>query len=123
MNTQQVICGPAQRVGNMRFSRKPFKRSVKQSGDTNKGEGSHSDFYYTDSENENVESDTNIELENQIDDEEEKMGELYTRKFQDRKAREMQVHVASRQPDISNNPGSNAKQIFNSNPQQRGLSH
>lgn len=35
MNTQQVIRGPAQRVGNMRVSRKPFKRSAKQSGDTN----------------------------------------------------------------------------------------
>lgn len=124
MNNQQVTHGPAQKVGNMRVSRKPFKRkSVKQQLIAYTKEDFQSDSYHTDTE---IESDieySDIEDLTDDDEEEERMNQLNIQELQNRQSREMKAHVASRKPDISSNPGSNAKQIYNSNPQQRGLSH
>ncbi|GAA5798480.1 hypothetical protein HPULCUR_003884 [Helicostylum pulchrum] len=96
MTNPTVIHGPAQRVGKMRVSRKPAKKTLES------------------------EKRDNSEEEVSEDEDPEVLHDLVMRDLQ---ARNIQAQAASRQSEVSNNPGSNVKQIFVNSAQPRGLSH
>ncbi|KAG2234864.1 hypothetical protein INT48_000527 [Thamnidium elegans] len=82
----------------MRVSRKPAKKSLEsEKRDDIKSEGEISE-----------------------DEDPEVLHDLVMRDLQ---VRNIQAQVASRQSEVSNNPGSNVKQIFVNSAQPRGLSH
>ncbi|GAA5814949.1 hypothetical protein MFLAVUS_008452 [Mucor flavus] len=98
MTNPTVIHAPAQRVGKMRVSRKPAKKTLESE----------------------KQDDVKSEEEVSEDEDPEVLHDIAIRDLQ---ARNIQAQMASRQSEVSNNPGSNVKQIFVNSAQPRGLSH
>lgn len=151
--SNNVIHGPAQKVGNMRVSRKPVKRYVVNTatGDHSKVQGHQTsgtgeqqegpsattsesnDTEHRDSFDVYTGGDDNDSGNNEQHDGEEEnkvyhsgergLDRWHNRGLQDRTLYDLQAHIASREPAVSANPGSNVKQIYHSNAQPRGTSH
>ncbi|GAA5795987.1 hypothetical protein HPULCUR_001352 [Helicostylum pulchrum] len=99
MANRTVIHSPAQRAGKIRVSRKPAKKTLESD------------------KQDDIKSEEEVISE---DEDPEVLHDIVMRDFQ---ARNIQAQIASRQSQVSNNPGSNVKQIFVNSAQPRGLSH
>lgn len=136
MELFKLVHGPAQKVGQMRVSRSTRKRQ--ESGEqSNKIQSDcnivsvHDNVVSLDNE---ITTDALGSLSATIDEEElseveenneegSKTDLHEAREFQERYSRDLLAHSASREFNVTANPGTNVKRIRNSNPQQRGLSH
>jgi hypothetical protein len=113
INISNLDHAPAQKVGGMRVKephahRIPLKEEEAKDASTMK-------------EEEEAEGREVLHDEEQDNmDEEEKMR---IRAQRDRQAQDMQNHVASRQPDVSKNAGTNVKQQYIPNAQPRSMNH
>ncbi|CAO3612573.1 unnamed protein product [Mucor hiemalis] len=136
MESFKLVHGPAQKVGQMRVSRSTRKRqdsgeqSNKIQSDCNivsvhDNVVSLNNGVTTDVLNSPFTTVDEEELsETKENNEEGAKTDLYeAREFQERYARDLLAHSASRELNVTANPGTNVKRIRNSNPQQRGWSH
>lgn len=137
MDPSNLHHSPSQKVGLMRVSKKSNRRTScinhqPTKSHQNKADGNDSaSFQNTQEEQGDNNSKYKNETKNTSDNEEEseenkdtESGDLIlVSDLQDRHARDLQAHTASRNLNIPANPGTNVKLIRHSNVQKKGLSH